>query len=1097
MHMKRIITLITGIIAVLSSWAQSFEFQYQGESLADGDTVTISAEEDLFGDLSCETNNSMNPTNGLMLKLLNGTTATGSAILEITHNTLDAEMLQWCMGGACTSFNNQTSLTKQFTVTDRTQVQFDAIAIHSEGYLTATLKATIGLESHNVNILFVNGINTPSFAYIDGIYYNFSGDKAEVTYQEYENSNYSGSVVIPQSVTYNGKTYSVTSIGGKAFYSCSGLTSVTIPNSMTSIGNYAFEGCSSLTSVTIPNSVTNIGKSAFMNCSGLISVTIPNSVTNIGDYAFSGCSGLISINIPNSVTNISNFAFGGCSGLISVTIPNSVTSIGGYAFSWCSSLTSIILPKSVTSIGNWAFYGCSGLTDVYCYGTEPPIAYFNGWDDEMLYCFDISYIKKYTTLHVPASSLEAYKTTAPWSKFGTIVAIDDSPNIIFADANVKAICIANWDTNHDEELSEAEAASVTDLGGIFKGNKQICTFDELQYFTGLTSIGGSAFSGCSGLTSVTIGNSVTSIGESVFSGCSGLTSVTIPNSVTSIGNSAFSNCSGLTSVTIPNNVTSIGDWAFGGCKGLTSVTIPNSVTSIGDGAFSGCDGLTSINIPDGVTNIGNYVFSGCSGLTSVTIPNSVTSIGESAFQNCSDLTSVTIPNSVTSIGSYAFENCSGLTSATIPNSVTSIGYQAFSGCSNLTSVTIPSSVTSIDISAFEACSGLTFIKVEAGNTKYDSRNNCNAIIESATNTLVIGCRVTVIPNSVTSIGNSAFCNCSGLTSIIIPNSVTSIGNYAFQNCSGLTSVTIPNSVTSIGSYAFYNCSSLTSATIGNSVTSIGDGPFWGCSSLTSVMMSEGVHMVQANFFEECYNLNTITLPSTIETIGFNAFPSSKIKDVYCYATSVASTNGNAFNNSVLPNATLHVPASAIDYYRTTAPWSRFGTIVKLDDVEPVEKCATPTISYKNGQLIFDSETEGVEFKSSIRDTDINDYTASVINLTATYTITVYATKSGYEDSEVATATLCWIDVEPQTEGIIDEDAVTEVKALPVLIQTQGGTISIQGVAEGTSIAIYDTNGKQYGSTISENGRTTVSTSLQPGTTAIVKIGEKAVKVVIK
>jgi hypothetical protein len=155
--MKNIFTLCIGLMTALSSWAQSFEFQYQGESLADGETVIIKPEEDSFGDLSCETNNSMNPTNGLMLKLLNGTTATGSAILEITHNTLDAEMLQWCMGGACTNLTNQTSLTKQFTVTDRTQVQFDAIAIHSEGYLLATLKATIGLESHKVNIMFLNG----------------------------------------------------------------------------------------------------------------------------------------------------------------------------------------------------------------------------------------------------------------------------------------------------------------------------------------------------------------------------------------------------------------------------------------------------------------------------------------------------------------------------------------------------------------------------------------------------------------------------------------------------------------------------------------------------------------------------------------------------------------------------------------------------------------------------------------------------------------------------------------------------------------------------------------------------------------------------
>lgn len=154
--MKKIFTLCFGLMAALSSWAQGFEFQYQGQSLADGATVIIVAEEDLFGDLSCETNSAMNPNDGLMLKLLNGTTATGSAVLEITHNTLDAEMLQWCMGGACTSLN-QSSLTKQFTVTDRTPVQFDAIAIHSEGYLTANLKVIIGLELHKVTIMFVNG----------------------------------------------------------------------------------------------------------------------------------------------------------------------------------------------------------------------------------------------------------------------------------------------------------------------------------------------------------------------------------------------------------------------------------------------------------------------------------------------------------------------------------------------------------------------------------------------------------------------------------------------------------------------------------------------------------------------------------------------------------------------------------------------------------------------------------------------------------------------------------------------------------------------------------------------------------------------------
>ena len=351
----------------------------------------------------------------------------------------------------------------------------------------------------------------------------------------------------------------------------------------------------------------------------------------------------------------------------------------------------------------------------------------------------------------------------------------------------------------------------------------------------VTTIGNYAFQNCSSLISVTIPNSVTSIGNYAFSGCSGLTSIAIPNSVTSIGNYAFSGCSGLTSVTIPNSVTSIGDNAFSECYFRSDTFINNStLTNSGNWGATLCDEVTNdgllikrhvvvkcrpwatiVTIPGSVTSIGNYAFRGCSSLTSVTIPNSVTSIGSSAFQNCSGLTSVTIPDTVTSIGNYAFYNCSGLTSVTIPNSVTSIGYDAFSNCSGLTSINIPESVTSISNNAFSGCSGLTSIKVGAGNTKYDSRNDCNAIIETATNTLIAGCKNTTIPNSVTSIGNYAFSGCSGLTSITIPNSVTNIGNGAFYECSGLTSVTIPNSVTSIGSSAFYYCSGLTSVTIPN------------------------------------------------------------------------------------------------------------------------------------------------------------------------------------------------------------------------------------------------------------------------------------------
>ena len=248
-------------------------------------------------------------------------------------------------------------------------------------------------------------------------------------------------------------------------------------------------------------------------------------------------------------------------------------------------------------------------------------------------------------------------------------------------------------------------------------------------------------------------------------------------------------------------------------------------------------------IPDSVENngtkyavisISGSAFSYCSGLTSVTIGGSITSIEWQAFYECSGLTSVTIPNSVTSISGYAFYNCSSLTSVTIPNSVTSIGNEAFYNCSGLTSVIIPNSVTAIGSNAFRYCNGLTSILVEAGNTHYDSRDNCNAIIQTDLNLLIKGCSSTVIPNTVTAIDNNAFEGCSGLTSVTIPNSVTSIGYEAFYNCSGLTSVTIPNSVTSIGYSAFNGCSGLTSLTIPNSVTSISNYAFSSCSGLTSV-----------------------------------------------------------------------------------------------------------------------------------------------------------------------------------------------------------------------------------------------------------------------
>ena len=636
--------------------------------------------------------------------------------------------------------------------------------------LLLALIASAGMMYASVEI---NGI-----AYI----FNETDRTADVTSKS---PMYSGDVIIPSSVTYNGINYNVTSIGGflgHAFQNCTGLTSVTIGDRVTSIGDGAFNGCTGLRTINIPDNVQQLGWRTFIGCTGLESVTIGSGVKKL-DGTFSDCTGLTSITIPNTVDTIIE-PFSGCANLtaihisdlshwcstvfyssttdgykyynsiflqhihlfvngteiIDLVIPDGITDIADGAF-YGSVISSVTIPNSVTSIGNYAFYGCSGLTSV---------------------------------------------------------------------------TIGN---------------SVTSIGrDAFYGCSRLT---DVTIPNSVTSIGDYAFRNCSSLTSVTIPNSVTSIGDMAFYNIPNIIYQGIAEGAPWGARSVNGYVDGWLiykddtktellaclpeatgEITIPNSVTTIGHNAFYGCEGITNVFIPESVTTIDGGAFSGCTGLPVINniryadsylveavdktlttytLKDGIKWIGEYAFSGCTNMTSFAIPDGIKTIEFGTFQECNSLNSVTIPNSVKTIYSYAFYRCLGLDSIVIPAGVDTIEAQAFERCNNLTTVTINSNAVAganypIPDQGYGFISGLINIfgaQVEnyifgEGVTKIGERAFYSNYSKSVTAVVLGKLSQITIPSSVTTIGEQAFYRCP-LPFLYIPETVTSIGNDAFKD----------------------------------------------------------------------------------------------------------------------------------------------------------------------------------------------------------------------------------------------------------------------------------------------------------------------------
>ncbi|MBQ6210300.1 MAG: leucine-rich repeat protein [Prevotella sp.] len=838
---------------------------------------------------------------------------------------------------------------------------------------------------------------------IDGIYYNLitKAKQAEVT-NGGTTGQYSGNIVIPSSVTYEGVTYSVTTIYSEAFSNCYSLTRITIPNSVTSIGSSAFEGCSRLTSVTIPNSVTSIGSYAFEGCSRLTSVTIPSSVTSIGSYVFSYCSSLTSVTIPNSVTSIGSYAFYNCSSLASVTIPNSVSyidvstfykctslatvsipntiiAIGGYAFYGCTSLTSVEIPNSVKYIGGSAFYECNELKEVslgsgvinigtrsYYYDDEGNYHSLNNNGNSFALCKNLETVKclaesvpttnantfdqslvEYATLCVSEGSIDSYKTTEPWSSFGTIKSLTD-------DGSNDPILFDGIYFTFDEENGTATvvAGDVAYTGEVVIPST--VTYDGKEY--SVTAIAEKAFQGCSGLTSVYIPESVAAIGEYAFDGCGNLTSVTVAWETPVVINSTVFSNSGNATLYVP-----IGTEAT--YKAADHWKAFNQIVGLDDD--NGQVSIDNIYYSFDTENYNATVTGAAEGMTEVNIPDFVVHDGKTY--------------AVTAIAKEAFMD-HGMTSVVVPYTMTDIGYDAFRGCKNLTSMAVedyhsylvqlaPPRVEGLvdvdgtkDPAAKRAQGDLRVYGDADGNGAYDSRNGCNAIIRTANNTLVAGCQTTVIPDDVETIYDHAFYGHTNLKAIDIPASVKAIRSGAFYGCTGLETVTFNEGLEAIDNYAFYGCSKLTTLYIPSTVTSIDLNAFKNCTGLAKVVapdiaawcaisfgkdanplanaehlyidentevtelaIPQGVTAVGNYAFYNAKAITSVTIPATVTELGGYAFYGCDNLTSVTVAWAEPITIGSSrFSNRA--NAILYVPTGTKALYEAADYWKEFKEI---------------------------------------------------------------------------------------------------------------------------------------------------------------------------
>ena len=676
-------------------------------------------------------------------------------------------------------------------------------------------------------------------------------------------SKYAKEVTIPAEI--NG--IPVTSIGDSAFYACQKLEKISIPDSVTSIGAYALSSCGNLKSLYIPDSVKEIGSNAFSHCTNINDVRLPEGITRIPSRCFYSSKSLMEINIPDTVTVIGSSAFYDCTYIEKIELPDSITDIEDYAFHNCRCLEKINIPDNVKTIGEYAFYKCEKLAEI----SIPE---------------SVTYI-----------GTAAFNETL-WAKNSTTT---DGLVIING-------CLTDA-KNYTGEILEIPENVHTISKQAFAGQyDQNTTLKEVIIPDGVTELSNECFLNCTGLESVKLPDSIKTIGDGCFKKCTSLKEINIPKRIEEIGNEAFSYCEKLEAVNLPDSIKTISDGCFKNCITLKEIVFPEKLEKICSNVFQSCSSLEEVKMPETVTEIGKSAFSACTGLKEISVPSDITEISYQCFAGCSALEKINLPEQLKSIDSMAFTGCTALKGISLPNTLEIISYMAFANCSSLESIDIPENAE-IGESAFNYCTSLGEVKMsekqesDLSNQEFKNTPWLDSLREE--NPLII------IHNKV--IDGKL---CKG--DIVIPDGVTEICPFAFED-SEITSVKLPDTIKTIGKSAFHSCKKLEEFTIPDGIEIITSSMFSACENLKTVNIPDSVKTIEYGAFEWCYSLTEFTVPETVSSVGMAFEYADNLKTI-TFLNPECSIAGDSENFLSMPlNTTVR------GYADSTAYWYAFST----------------------------------------------------------------------------------------------------------------------------------------------------------------------------